>query len=57
MGREKSVEQRVVLERLKKEGSEWKQRTKDAELAIKKYGMCVCVLCNGPALVVSRGQP
>ena len=37
---EQSVEQRVLVEHLKKEGAEWKQRAKDAELTIKKYGTC-----------------
>jgi len=42
-GDKPSGEQRVVMERLRKEGAEWKQRAKEAELAIKKYGKDVGV--------------
>ena len=31
------AEQQVVVERLRKEGMEWKQRARDAEQAIKKH--------------------
>lgn len=31
------AEQQVVVEQLRKEGTEWKRRTRDAEQAIKKH--------------------
>ena len=37
-GGEAGGEQKLVAERLRKEGAEWRQRAKEAELAVKKYG-------------------
>lgn len=37
-GRARALEQEVALERLRKEGMEWKQRAKEAQEAVKKYG-------------------
>lgn len=36
-----TAEQGVAMERLRKDGAEWKQRAKEAEKAVKKYGECV----------------
>lgn len=34
-------EQKLIVERLRKEGAEWKQRAKEAELSAKKKGWSV----------------